>query len=677
MATPQACRSSLTMARGKAEVTNQIRKRGRGRVPLVALLILLFAGLVTDSADAVTSTNINNIPVLDTFNRSEIPLSNGGKWAPLQWATNPGYTSTTGNPGWIPYNGYPTINGAYWTPAKFGSGVGDAAAMTMSTAPGAANRYLALWLNMSNPGSEKSGYQLKWVEISSGTYTVTLAKWIGGSETVLKTSSPVVAPAGTTFAISSENGEVTAWDGSGGSLTPLFSAADGTFVSGYAGMEGSGSGSRSANFKAGAVGPVESEILAMSVLDSLRREENPLSNGGKWTAMSWAGATPKAGYTTLSGWSSLSGYPDIAGAYWNPTLGTDVASSTVEGGDVAEAVMSQAPTEEGRYGSLWLNMPNPSHEKTGYQFKWVQQAGSKMEVSIAKWASGTQTYLATKSSVTIPTGSTLAVSDENGVIRAWLIEGTSLRLLLSATDKTYSGGYAGISSSGSASHLQDFKAGTLPGSPKLEALPILDSLHRATTEDPLSNGGQWLKTGWSNNSGRIFQFTCCGSSGEDWGTAFNTALSGAYWTPSSFSESSNGDAVSIEEQILSHWAAYQSIWLNMPTPGGAKSGYEVRWTETHESGGDGHTVLTLSKWSSGVQTILSSANIKEVNRIALAKKGGIVSVWVGSAFDYGDIKFRPQLVAIDGSYASGWAGMEEPGLNGEGGLANFAAGNLG
>lgn len=664
----QLCRSSLVPVTGEVKLVRLARKRGR--LSLLALLVLLFAGLGTSSAHAVTAGDIGKMPVLDAFNRTENPLSNGGKWARLQWATNIGRVTTSG---WSTWDNYPNINGAYWTPASFGSGVGNVAAVTMNAAPGLTSRYVALWLDMSNPGSEKSGYQLKWVETSSGVYAVTLAKWVGGSETVLKSSSPVVAPVGSTFAITSENGEVTAWGGSGGTVAPLFSATDSTYVRGYTGIEASGSGSKSINFKAGAIGPVESEILAMPIVDSLQREENPLSNEGKWKAMSWAGAIPKAGYTTLSGWSSLSGYPDIAGAYWNPMPGTDVASTVSEGGDAASVVMSQAPSEESRYASLWLNMPNPIHEKTGYQFKWTQEAGGKMAVSLARWNSGTQTVLASKSSVTIPTGSTLAVSDENGTIRGWLIEGTSFSLLLSVPDKTYSGGYAGISSSGSASHFKDFKAGTLQGSPKLEALPILDSMHRAN-EDPLSNGGTWLKTGWTNNAGRIHEFTCCGLTGQDWGSRYNSELSGAYWTPASFGEGSEGDAVSVEEQILSHWNAYQSIWLNMPSPGGAKSGYEIRWSELHE--GEGRTVLTLSKWTSGVQTILGTTSTRELNRIALAKKGGIVSAWVGSALDYGDIKFRPQLVAIDGSYASGWAGIEEPGF-GEGGIANFAAANLG
>jgi hypothetical protein len=239
-------------------------KAGRGQIKLPSvvlsfftLLVLLLAGLNPASAYAGTAEEINSLPTLDAFNRSENPLSNSGKWSALAWASST-LGSTTGRDattGWAPYDAWPTINGAYWNAGTFSDSPGDAAAVTMVTGPGNAERHVALWLDMSSPGSAKTGYQLRWVVVSGSTYAVTLSKWSAGTETVLASSASVSIPAGSTLAISDTGATVSAWQGTGGSLTSLLSASDSSYGSGYAGIEGSGNISRSANFKAGALIP--------------------------------------------------------------------------------------------------------------------------------------------------------------------------------------------------------------------------------------------------------------------------------------------------------------------------------------------------------------------------------------------------------------------------------------
>jgi RHS repeat-associated protein len=200
------------------------------------------------------SKALNGITVLDDLDRNESPLSNEDKWSPLAWSggtVKPGRVTTAG---WGPSNAFSTINGAYWNQATYSdSAAGDAAAITMQVAPAISQRYVSLWLNMPNPGSARSGYELRWRETSAGKYDVTLSKWSAGTETVLAEQEGVSIPTGTTLAIADTGGALSAWKNSGESFSPLLVASDSTYSSGYAGVEGSGNISRSDAFKAGEV----------------------------------------------------------------------------------------------------------------------------------------------------------------------------------------------------------------------------------------------------------------------------------------------------------------------------------------------------------------------------------------------------------------------------------------
>jgi hypothetical protein len=654
------------------------RFASRARRALVGVFAVLALGVYANPASASTSTEIANLPVVDALKRTEGTLSNGGQWSPLKWDTESS-THKTGKDtteGWAPSDAYPSINGAYWNPTSF-SGMGTAASMTMMVNPGSeGSRYLSLWLNMSSPGSTQSGYQLKWVERvePAGSYTVTLSRWSGGTQTVLNSNNWVSIPKGSTLAISQKGSTVTGWINGGAGLEPLLLGYDRAYTSGYAGIEGSGNGSRSTNFKAGAIGSLAAEIADVSTLDTFHRTENPLSNEGKWTALNWATASPKTGTTNIeTGWIGAAGTANSDGAYWNPAQFTDVASSDSAGGVVARVTMAQVPTNVERWGALWIDMPNPSSAKSGYQLKWFQEAESKLKVEIIKWVAGGATILASKPSMSIPAGTTLALSDQNGTVRAWTGTGATLSVLLSAADNTYSGGYAGIEASGSYTRLTDFGAGTLVAAPKLDSLTLLDSFNRAN-ENPLSNGGKWLKTSWAGNPGQVHEFYNWPVT-QSWGSLDTEELSGAYWQGTSFAEGANGNAVAILSGIPGVYTQ-NSLWLDMPNPGQQRSGYEINWKDNPETPVGPDFVLTLSKWVSGKQTVLATKSGISPFRVALAKKGGILSVWVADVFNNDDFERRPILTVADSSYSSGYTGLQETGY-GEGGLANFSGGALG
>ena len=86
------------------------------RLGLVALLAVAFCASASSSALAATADEVALLPTLDPLNRTETPLSNGGKWAALNWSGGTQKTGKDTTTGWGPYDAYPTVNGAYWSP---------------------------------------------------------------------------------------------------------------------------------------------------------------------------------------------------------------------------------------------------------------------------------------------------------------------------------------------------------------------------------------------------------------------------------------------------------------------------------------------------------------------------------------------------------------------------------
>lgn len=200
----------------------------------------------------------------DAFATSELPLSGGGSWAALAWdyASANRTGQVVASEGWGPYDAFEVteaINGAYWTKATFAdTGSGDAVAATLKVRPGLQNRHFELLLNMPNPASARSGYELRFTEPTggSGTYTVTLAKWTNGTPTTLAIQTNVPLAVGGRFAMVHKAGVLSAWTaGSSGEFTQLLSASDTTYQSGYLGIAGGGNFARLANFRGAQLPP--------------------------------------------------------------------------------------------------------------------------------------------------------------------------------------------------------------------------------------------------------------------------------------------------------------------------------------------------------------------------------------------------------------------------------------
>ena len=418
-------------------------------IATVFLLALLF-GVRAPLASAGTADELTTLPTLDALNRSESPLSNGGKWSALSWASGTAAGADTTS-GWGPVDAFSTVNGAFWNPSTFSDKTGSAAAVTMQVSPGLAERYVALWLDMASPGSAKSGYQLRWTYVSSNTYSVTLSKWSSGTQTVLASNASVSIPIGTTMAISDNGGTVGAWQGSGGALSSLLSASDAAYASGYAGIEGSGNYSRLTNFKAGPL--LGAAITGTAVLDNLERAEVPLATGN-WSKSSWASEIGGAWMGLYRGYGSEGG---LAGAWWNPSSFSDA-----QGGDLVAGTVGTGAPKAGEYLGLWLNMPSPGSARSGYEarFTGVNGLASNYKVELSKWVSGTRTVLVSKEGFSLAVGTTMSLTDAGGTVALWT--GTSSMLpLLTASDATYASGYAGLEVNGIAGTIYNFKAGAI------------------------------------------------------------------------------------------------------------------------------------------------------------------------------------------------------------------------
>jgi hypothetical protein len=185
----------------------------------------------------------------------------------------------------------------------------------------------------------------------------------------------------------------------------------------------------------------------------------------------------------------------------------------------------------------------------------------------------------------------------------------------------------------------------------LKTLPVNDAF--ATSQNPLSGGGAWAALAWDNSvSGHNTGWVSGG-----WGPydAYST-INGAYWQKASFADSGAGNAVAAllygNPTIASR---YFSLWLNASSPASARSGYELRFTETSSSVYE----VSLARWQTGAKTVLASKagySFPAGSQFALADKGGTVSAWTKVGSDYTQL-----LSAADSTFISGYTGLEGSG----------------
>jgi hypothetical protein len=401
------------------------------------------------------------------------------------------------------------------------------------------------------------------------------------------------------------------------------------------------------------VGPVSAgQLNAMAITEPFNASAGSTASfASNWSALGWAVGSPAKGSDTSTGWDAPNGFPIVHGASFNPTL-TDTGT-----GVAAEVTMAANPGITERYFSLWLDMPNPSGTaRAGYELRFLDTAANTYTVTLSRWQAGARTVLASKAGLGFLNGNSLAIVDQGSTVSAWTNSGAGFTQLLSGEDSSFAGGNAGVEGAGNITNLTNFKAGVPQNQvagmdAALKALPVNDAFAR--NENPLSGAGAWAALAWDNSASG----TNTGRVESGWGPwdAFPT-VNGAFWQNAGFADTGSGDGVSatlLHNPTIAE--RYFSLWLDMPTPASARSGYELRFTETSSTVYE----VALSKWQAGTKTVLASKagfSLPNGSQFALAEKGGTVSAWTKTGTE-----FTQLLSATDTTFNSGFTGIEGAG----------------
>jgi len=181
-----------------------------------------------------------------------------------------------------------------------------------------------------------------------------------------------------------------------------------------------------------------------------------------WTAMPWVSGS---GQDTTSGWGPYGPYPAVNGAHL-PTIPAIYRDAGFGGG--AAATLAASPEGAGRFFSIWLIGAEPvGASAKGYELRFTQESGSEYTVALFRHTvTGfppvkAQTTLATASKYVFVPGSTMALVDTGSTVSAWVDSGVGFAQVLTSADSTYSQGPVGLSGSGTATRLVNFKAGAL------------------------------------------------------------------------------------------------------------------------------------------------------------------------------------------------------------------------
>jgi sugar lactone lactonase YvrE/Ca2+-binding RTX toxin-like protein len=236
---------------------------------------------VFDAAKATVETSL-----WDNLERKEVPFETSN-WSQTGWVEEIGGAWLEGYLGYGSSGGFA---GAYWSPTSFSDGGATAlVSATVGTEAPFEEEYLALWLDMPNPGRTRSGYEARIIGVdgTSSHYEVELSKWDAGIRTMLDSISSFSLSTGTVITLSeTAGGSLALWTGTS-TMSPVLVANDLTYTSGYAGLEVLGGEGTEYNFRAGQIDGQPPTAITAEATDgsasgaSLHAEVNP--NGSETT----------------------------------------------------------------------------------------------------------------------------------------------------------------------------------------------------------------------------------------------------------------------------------------------------------------------------------------------------------------------------------------------------------
>ncbi len=574
----------------------------------------------------------------EPFDGSSQSLANfSANWSALGWAaggTPKGSDTTTG---WRSAIAYPTVNGAYYGTTVSDAGWGTAAAATLAANPGVTERHFSLWLDMPTPSTAMAGYELRFTNTAANTYKVTLSKWVGGTQTELASKSSYTFSNGNSLALVDLGGAVSAWTNTGSGFSQLLSAADSSFAEGKAGLQGAGSNTRLTNFKAG-------------VLLGLPKATTEAATGVKATQATLNGAVNPEGAAT--------GYYFEYGK--TTSYGTKVPTSPAAAGSGTSSVaVNQTPTglSAGTVYHYRLVAENEAGAANGEDKTFTTEAAAPPDTTITAGSTGTVTPDVSFAFTSSESGSSFECSLDQGSYSAC----TSPKSYEGLSEGSHTFRVRAVGAGGADPTPAERSVNVVETAKAVSGVFVLDDFGRS--ENPLANG-KWTKTNWATKIGASWTGSWHGYGG--WGST----LVGAYWNGATFSDASAGLLVSATLGTgPTASGEYLSLWLDMPNPGSARSGYEARFTGTN--GSSSNYKVELSKWVSGTRTVLGTKegfSLSKDTTFTLTETGGALTIWTGTS------SFSRVLSAYDTTYTSGYAGIEAYGGNGT--AYDFRAGSL-
>ncbi|HJZ34912.1 MAG TPA: hypothetical protein VJ204_01465, partial [Solirubrobacterales bacterium] len=419
------------------------------------------------------AAELTDLAITDPFNATSDAISNfTSDWTAVPWAGGTHPKGGDSSNGWGPSDSFPLVAGASYGPSVADLGTGLAVEATMAANPGGIEHYFSVWLDLPNASTSKAGYQLKFYESGTNTYTVSLLRWIGGTSRLLKEAKNVALSNGNLFALVDEGSVVSVLINTGSAFKPLIAASDGTYSSGTVAVEGSGSATRITNLKFGLlahkVTNMSTALGEVRLDDAFATAESPLSEAGIWAPLAWdyqsvhktgSVSSPDEEEEEAGGWGAVDAFASgIDGAYWTKASFADTGS-----GDAVAATISTPQGNTGRYFDLLLDMQNPATARSGYELSLVETKTNNIEnIALEKRVAGVATVLATKTALSVPVGSRFALADKGGTLSVWMAAPTGgFTQLLSAADSTYTNGYVGVAAGGNLGTLTNFRGGPL------------------------------------------------------------------------------------------------------------------------------------------------------------------------------------------------------------------------
>jgi hypothetical protein len=198
---------------------------------------------------------------------------------------------------------------------------------------------------------------------------------------------------------------------------------------------------------------------------------------------------------------------------------------------------------------------------------------------------------------------------------------------------------------------------------KLTTMPVTEPFD-GSTESLANFNTKWSTLGWASGASPKGEDT---TSGWRPVNAYPT-LNGAYYNPTLTDSGSGVAAVATMATNPGITERHFSLWLDMPTPGSTRAGYELRFkntaTNTYE--------VKLCKWISGTETVLASksgVSFVNGNTFAIVDQGSAVSAWTDTGSGFGEL-----LSTTDSAFSSGNAGLSGAGNIAR--LTKFKAGAL-